>query len=917
MTVRPLVPVLALLMVAPTASPTSPGFSVILPPGQDGNVSLPAFARNQIDGNCADFGIHSCDRLADYLAWRWDSDPLRSNDAPLPGDQIEKPAGQGVTILRDGTTGSAHVFARDFRSLGYGAGVAEAEDRLFQMEAFRRAAEGTLSELLGPSELRYDEQYRRDTETATERAADIGAHLTPEEIGALDGYVDGVNAIIRRDTLDPSRLPAEFTLLADLPIRPWTRADTLAIGTLEIKQEAEAGGQELPVGAGLQRLGLPLSGAAGVLADWYFRGDPTTPTSISAADARAPAPAVYRFTDADTLARLREIPAGLSSFGESGTMLGVAAAHANDVARTISTLGLPHFGSNAVAVSRSHTTFGGPLLYGGPQAGYSDPAVFFRMELHAPGIDVGGAAVPGAGPVVVIGHTLDHAWTITTGQDDQVDTYLERVRRDGTHIDVLYDGSWRQVEERNETYRYRIVNNPLPVATSVTPPVYRASTEVVYRTRHAGIPSPIVALRWDPGGATGWAVSKTRAFWNTASQTGAAFDAIVHAHSVAAFDAAVRRVPVAFNFIYDDAGGHIGYWHTGAVPLRAPGHDPRLPARGDGSMDWRGYLPPSQWPSVVDPAVGFVASWNNRAAPNFPDSADGTVWGPAQRVAGLQQAVAGRLAQGPIDATGLSRVMQAVGSEHLPAVLFFRQLVLRLDRPGAPALSPAAREALARLRAWDGNVYYPYGSNGSTVRAPGATIFTRWLAAIDDAVLRHVFAPMGPAPWSVNSWDDATTGLADGGRTEFFDNFTPVVIHALQPQPSVPLHLDWLPAFATGATHDQRVDRLSVIALEQSVAALTARFRTPDQTRWLDPEATTTYVGEGAGAVPDQPFENRGVFGMLASFPPPRPPRPVPPVLALVLVVWWWRGAIMRPWLVRNRAPSRPSPASRPRRWTR
>src|SRR5205823_14572851 len=119
----------------------------------------------------------------------------------------------------------------------------------------------------------------------------------------------------------------------------------------------------------------------------------------------------------------------------------------------------------------------------------------------------------------------------------------------------------------------------------------------------------------------------------------------------------------------------------------------------------------------------------------------------------------------------------------------------------------------------------------------------------------------------VDSFDDATTGAADGGRDEFFDNLHPVVLHAVQTTPSIPLHLDWLPPSATGATHDQRVDSLSAAALERAVTDLTTGFGTGDQSKWLDPVHTTTYMSESAADLPPQPFENRGVYGLLAAYP--------------------------------------------------
>src|SRR4029077_10295503 len=234
-----------------------------------------------------------------------------------------------------------------------------------------------------------DEEYRRDAETDAERAADAAQHLTSSDLAALDAYVTGVNDVIQRVTTNPTLLPAEFTLLQDLPIKPWTREDSLAIGTLELKAEAEAGGQELVAAAAVQKLaaaGRGLAGANGVLQDWYFRQDPATPASVPGTTPILPPgePDVYPFSEADSLARLSSLPPDLASMPEAGVSEpGSALDHLNDVAKKIKTAGLPRFGSNAVVVSPKHTTFGGSLLYGGPQAGYSVPAVFVRMEVHA------------------------------------------------------------------------------------------------------------------------------------------------------------------------------------------------------------------------------------------------------------------------------------------------------------------------------------------------------------------------------------------------------------------------------------------------------------------------------------------------------------------------------------------------------
>src|SRR5262249_31707129 len=66
---------------------------------------------------------------------------------------IQTPPG---TILRD-ARGVPHIFASSLDDLIFTNGYVEAQDRLFEMEIFRRAGRGTLSAVLGASFLEMDE----------------------------------------------------------------------------------------------------------------------------------------------------------------------------------------------------------------------------------------------------------------------------------------------------------------------------------------------------------------------------------------------------------------------------------------------------------------------------------------------------------------------------------------------------------------------------------------------------------------------------------------------------------------------------------------------------------------------------------------------------------------------------------------
>jgi penicillin G amidase len=64
---------------------------------------------------------------------------------------LQKP----VTVLRD-RWGVAHIYAENERDLFFAQGFVVSQDRLFQMELWKRSGQGRLAEVLGPSALARD-----------------------------------------------------------------------------------------------------------------------------------------------------------------------------------------------------------------------------------------------------------------------------------------------------------------------------------------------------------------------------------------------------------------------------------------------------------------------------------------------------------------------------------------------------------------------------------------------------------------------------------------------------------------------------------------------------------------------------------------------------------------------------------------
>ena len=154
--------------------------------------------------------------------------PPRSGTRVLPG--LSAP----VRVLFD-ARGVPHVRAATERDAWRVLGWLHAGDRFFQMETRRRAALGTLSELVGPGALEYDVDARRAGHARmAERDEET---LSPGLRESLEAYAQGVSAYMAAHAR-----PLELVALGDEP-RPWTVRDSLAFGRLMLAGLSEAPGR--------------------------------------------------------------------------------------------------------------------------------------------------------------------------------------------------------------------------------------------------------------------------------------------------------------------------------------------------------------------------------------------------------------------------------------------------------------------------------------------------------------------------------------------------------------------------------------------------------------------------------------------------------------------------------------------------
>src|SRR6185436_8665309 len=154
--------------------------------------------------------------------------PLNSSQTAPQQNAVQiKGIKDRITIRRD-ERGIPYVEAQNDEDLFFGQGYATAQDRLWQMDFFRRTARGELAEILGagPNNVALDQDKLHRTYGFAQEAEAEAAGAPPRTRAMLEAYARGVNAYAA--SLDPKSMPPEFQIL-QYSFRPWTPADTCIV----------------------------------------------------------------------------------------------------------------------------------------------------------------------------------------------------------------------------------------------------------------------------------------------------------------------------------------------------------------------------------------------------------------------------------------------------------------------------------------------------------------------------------------------------------------------------------------------------------------------------------------------------------------------------------------------------------------
>ena len=701
----------ATAQVDPYGTNDAGGFRNVLPPGSDGVNNAAELVQFTLTG---DLPEHFGDQQPLYDGLIRGSLGLTNSELPsffkdatfgVRDGQVESTITPrpGVTITRDSQYGVPHVYGTTREDTMFGAGYANAADRLFLMDILRHTGRAELSSFVGgsPSNRAMDRsqwQFAPYTDAELQAQFDAAPEMYGKEGVRLQNdvlaYIDGINAYIADALGDPSLMPAEYAALGKAPTM-WDVTDVIAEASLIGGIFGKGGGREVDSAETLQALVRRFGRRAGRRAwlDFRAKNDPEAPTTILRR--RFPYQTASAFSRRG-LARpdpgsVRDAP--VAPDVNSRRVNSASAEHAGIAsfgAEFLQSLEGPGHASNWLMVNAANSRTGHPIGVLGPQVGYYEPQVLMEMDIHGPGIDARGATFPGVGLYVLLGHGRDYAWSATTANSDNVDTFAEVLCKDAFHY--RYRGKCRAMEklERTNSWTPNGVDDTPPGSETLT--AYRTVHGIVYaRGKVKGKRVAFVTARTTYGHEADSAMFFSRMNNPTFMRKG-----------VRSFRRAAKKMNFAFNWAYIDSR-HTAYQLTGWYPQRARGTSPDFPVLGTGRFDWRNFnpqthlasfVPQRRIPHAVDPP--YLISWNNKQAPGWAAADDIYSYGPIQR----QQMLADRVRRGLRGKRKMSLVqlVQAMEGPATQDLRGYRILPLLLRVVGKP--QGKLGKAVRTLRRW-------------------------------------------------------------------------------------------------------------------------------------------------------------------------------------------------------------------------
>jgi penicillin amidase len=485
-------------------------------------------------------------------------DLAKQSLAQLDGGVVLRGLKADVQVLRD-SWGVPHIYARSDEDLFFAQGYVAAQDRLWQMEIWRRSGEGRLAEIYGKDAVQRDRIARLLKYRGPFDDAEFSTYH-PQARRLMTAFVTGLNAFIEQNA---DRLPIEFIVTGIKP-EPWT-VETLLLRQVTFGDATT----ELQLARSVATLGLETANKRRNPDPWDDLAIPRGFDPASVDDA-----VISAMRGGGRGGRPQILP-------QYRSLVAADQRRQQDAA-------IPDPGSNNWVVSGRFSATGKPVVANDPHREVTLPSLRYIFHLNAPGWDVIGASEP---PFVgvAIGHNNHVAWGLTIVGTDQHDVFVEELNP-ANRNEVRFEERWEPL---------RIIHEEIVVKGA-------ASRRVELRfSRHGPI------FHEDPARGRAYALKSALHEPGTAPYLAAL--RLSQTRNCGDFLQAARywNSP-SENLICGDVDGNIA-WRASALTPSRRGWVGRLPVPGSGAYEWQGYR--NDLPEEYNPPRGFVATANHNVQP--------------------------------------------------------------------------------------------------------------------------------------------------------------------------------------------------------------------------------------------------------------------------------------------------------------
>ena len=582
---------------------------------------------------------------------------------------------EAVEIIRD-EWGIPHIYAQNDDDLFFAQGYVMAQDRLWQMEMWRRWHEGRLAEIFGPDALAYDRRTRLMMFRGPFDAEEWTSYH-PDAERLFTAHANGVNAYIEQHR---DNLPVEFQLTGIFP-DPWT-AETVVLRWAALAVPSVRGHaiNEIQLAMNVARYGAEEANRRAAPDPW---DDLEVPAGLDVSIITQDLLDAMRAGDRDPFVSGRLPPLEVVEPYRS-LMPGVQTTQ-------VSPGEIATEGSNNWVMSAGRSPTGVPILANDPHRRIEMPALRYFVHLVAPGWNViGGGEPPFAG--VDAGNNERMAWGFTFAGTDMVDVYVEEMHPEDPNL-VRWHDDWEPL---------RVIEEEIPVKGQAPEPV------VLKFSRHGPV------FYEDLENRRAYAVRSVVQEPGTAAYKGS-FQLAQAGSCADFFDRAMHWLVPTHSLICGDVDGNIALQVTGLTPDR-DGWNGRLPVPGTGAYEWRGFR--SDLPREFNPERGYITTANNNVHP--PGYEGRPVFYHSSR---------------DVETSRITRLHEIFGSgeplsvkDHMQIQHDAHSLAAERDIPafqGWISADPDLEWARGLLAEWDATL-----SRESTA----AAIYVRWSAAVDERV---------------------------------------------------------------------------------------------------------------------------------------------------------------------------------------